>query len=84
MGVGFIQLVTTGHEYNIFNKEPQITFFKIYYRRHTNFYINNYEIEETSATFCQQISTPIIFRLNHINFRYNNYYCRTSLSYKYL
>ncbi len=45
MGVGFIQLITAGYEYNIFNKEPQITFFKIYYRRHTNFYINNYEIE---------------------------------------
>jgi len=44
MGVGFIQLITPGYEYNIFNKEPQITFFKIYYRRHTNFFINNYEI----------------------------------------
>ncbi len=45
MGVGYIQLFTTGNEYNIFNKEPNITFFKIYYRRHTNFFINNYEID---------------------------------------
>lgn len=45
MGVGFIQLITSGYEYNIFNREPQITFFKIYYRRHTNFFINNYEIQ---------------------------------------
>lgn len=44
MGVGFIQLITTGHDNTIFNKEPQISFFKIYYRRHTNFFINNYEI----------------------------------------
>ncbi len=45
MGSGFIQLITQGQEHQIFNKEPQITFFKIYYRRHTNFFINNYEIE---------------------------------------
>ena len=45
MGSGFIQLITQGQEYQIFHKEPQITFFKIYYRRHTNFFINNYEIE---------------------------------------
>lgn len=45
MGVGFIQLITPGYEYNIFNREPQITFFKIYYRRHTNYFINNYEIQ---------------------------------------
>ncbi len=44
MGVGFIQLVTTGNEFSIFNKEPKITFFRIYYRRHTNFFVNNYEI----------------------------------------
>ena len=44
MGIGFIQLITVGNEFNIFNKEPNITFFKIYYRRHTNFFINNYEI----------------------------------------
>jgi hypothetical protein len=44
MGVGYIQLVTKGNEFNIFNKEPEITFFKIYYRRHSNFFINNFEI----------------------------------------
>lgn len=44
MGSGFIQLVAKGNEDNIFNKNPHITFFKIYYRRHTNFFINNIEI----------------------------------------
>ncbi len=44
MGVGFIQLIATGNEYLIFNREPQISFFKIYYRRHTNFFVNNFEI----------------------------------------
>ena len=46
MGVGFIQLITSGDhvENDIFTKNPQITFFKIYYRRHSNFFINNYEI----------------------------------------
>jgi hypothetical protein len=45
MAVGFIQLIFTGNEMNIFNKNPNITFFKIYYRRHSNFYINNYIVE---------------------------------------
>lgn len=41
MGVGFVQLITTGNEYSIFNDNPQITFFKAYYRRFSNFFINN-------------------------------------------
>jgi hypothetical protein len=43
MGVGFIQLITNGED-NIFTNNPQITYFKIYYRRYSNFFINNYEI----------------------------------------
>lgn len=43
MGVGFIQLITNGED-NIFTNKPQITYFKIYYRRYSNFFINNYEI----------------------------------------
>ena len=42
MGVGYIQIVTTGNNKEIFNRDPQISFFKIYYRRHTNFFINNF------------------------------------------
>lgn len=41
MGVGFIQLFSVGNEEKIFNYNPNISFFKIYYRRHTNFFINN-------------------------------------------
>ena len=44
MGSGYIQLLAVGSEANIFNYNPNISFFKIYYRRHTNFYINNMNI----------------------------------------
>lgn len=44
MGTGYIQLIAVGSEINIFNYNPNISFFKIYYRRHTNFFINNMEI----------------------------------------
>lgn len=44
MGSGYIQLLAVGSEVNIFNLNPNITFFKIYYRRHTNFFISNMEI----------------------------------------
>ena len=43
MGVGFIQLITNGNN-DIFTNKPQITYFKIYYRRYSNFFINNYDI----------------------------------------
>ena len=45
MGSGYIQLLTAGNSVNIFNYNPNISFFKIYYRRHTNFFINNMTIE---------------------------------------
>ncbi len=48
MGTGYIQLIAVGSEANIFNYNPNISFFKIYYRRHTNFYINNMDIEGNS------------------------------------
>lgn len=44
MGSGYIQLLAVGSEVNIFNYNPNISFFKIYYRRHANFYINNMDI----------------------------------------
>lgn len=44
MGSGYIQLFAVGSEYNIFNYNPNISFFKIYFRRHTNFFINNMDI----------------------------------------
>ena len=44
MGSGYIQLLAVGSEVDIFNYNPNISFFKIYYRRHTNFFLNNMEI----------------------------------------
>ena len=37
---GFIQLITSGYDNILFNKDADIDFFKIIYRRHTNFFIN--------------------------------------------
>lgn len=48
MGVGFIQLLTVGSENKIFNYNPNISYFKIYYRRHTNFFMNNMVINGNS------------------------------------
>jgi hypothetical protein len=45
MGVGFIQLIAIGNEEHIFNRSPNISFFKTYFRRHSNFFINNFEID---------------------------------------
>jgi hypothetical protein len=46
MGSGYIQLITNhSNENKILNYNPNITFFKIYYRRYTNFFINNFVIE---------------------------------------
>lgn len=44
MAVGFIQLIFTGTEKYLLNVNPDVTFFKIYYRRYSNFYIQNYLI----------------------------------------
>lgn len=49
MGSGYIQLLAVGSEVNIFNYNPNITFFKIYYRRHTNFFISNMEINDNNV-----------------------------------
>ena len=46
MGSGYVQLITNhSNENKILNYNPNITFFKIYYRRYTNFFINNFVIE---------------------------------------
>jgi hypothetical protein len=45
MGSGYIQLLAVGSESYIFNYNPNISFFKIYYRRYANFYINNMSIQ---------------------------------------
>lgn len=50
MPSGFIQLLTTGNESEYLHYNPHITFFKCYYRRHTNFFINNLEIHSNYIT----------------------------------
>ena len=41
---GILQLLTAGTETEYLNNVPHISFFKCYFRRHTNFFINNVEI----------------------------------------
>lgn len=65
MGVGFIQLLTVGGENKIFNYNPNISFFKIYYRRHTNFFMNNMIINGNSINIDDDFN--IISKL--INFK---------------
>ena len=45
--------------------------------------VNNYELDEIDDNF-NMTERPIIFQLSEINKRYNNYYCSTTLNYKYL
>jgi hypothetical protein len=44
MPAGWIQLLTNGKESEYLNNVPNISFFKCYFRRHTNFFINNIEL----------------------------------------
>ena len=44
--------------------------------------INNYNLDENHDTFSEQTAIPVVFYMKEINHHYNNYYCRTSLSYK--
>lgn len=57
MGSGYIQLLAVGSEANIFNYNPNISFFKIYYRRHTNFYINNMDINGNNIKLSNIMNT---------------------------
>ena len=41
---GILQLLSAGTETEYLNNVPHISFFKCYFRRHTNFFINNIEI----------------------------------------
>ena len=87
MAVGFIQLIFAGNEQNIFNKDPNITFFKIYYRRHTNFYINNYIVEGNETKHDKLISFNIpmggdlLFK-NYLYIDYQEHYFELFEDYK--
>lgn len=57
MGSGYIQLLAIGSESYFLNYNPNISFFKIYFRRHTNFYINNMEITGNNIKTLNLIDT---------------------------
>jgi len=87
MGVGFIQLIAVGNEANIFNYNPNISFFKIYYRRHSNFFINNMSINGNSVEISNNnnslLSNILTFKIPHdgdflgksyLEFNFDDYY----------
>ena len=60
MGGGLMQLVAYGAQDIYLTGNPQITFFKVVYRRHTNFSVES--IEQTfngTATFGKKVSCTI-------------------------
>ena len=60
MGGGLLQLVAYGAQDIYLSGNPQITFFKVVYRRHTNFSMES--IEQTfngSANFNSKVTCPI-------------------------
>lgn len=67
MGSGYIQLLTVGNEANIFNYNPNISFFKIYYRRHTNFFINNMTIEGNPINLSNLTEPNILSNSSNLN-----------------
>lgn len=71
MGVGFISLISTGLEDLYLIGDPQITFFKVMYRRTTEFSMADYEIKingdpQPGSTHMINI-TPIGDKLNRIS-----------------
>ena len=53
MGGGLMQLVAHGAQDSYLTGNPQITFFKVVYRRHTNFSIESIEQTLTGATYSE-------------------------------
>ena len=54
---GLLQLAAYGAQDVYLTGNPQITFFKVVYRRHTNF-----SLESISASFCEfSVSREVIF-----------------------
>jgi hypothetical protein len=70
MGGGLMQLVAYGAQDIYLTGNPQITFFKVVYRRHTNFSIESIEqVFNGSPTFGQKVSATISRNgdlINHI------------------
>lgn len=61
MSGGIIQLVAYGAENVYLNSDPQITFFKVVYRRHTNFSRENISMNfsQENPDFGQKVTCPI-------------------------
>ena len=61
MSGGIIQLVAVGQENMFLTDDPQITFFKLVYRRHTNFSIEQIpqKFTELNPDFGMKVSCPI-------------------------
>jgi len=60
MGGGLIQLVAYGAQDIYLTGNPEITFFKVVYRRHTNFAVEAMEIPIDSAKFDGENNTQIL------------------------
>lgn len=57
---GLIQLVAYGHQDVYLSGNPQITFFKVVYRRHTNFSVESVEqVFESTADFGKKVSCKV-------------------------
>ena len=96
MPTGFIQLITNNNksvENDIVYKDPQITFFKAIYRRHTNFIIDNsnttpkYELENVfpiekkgDLVYNPILKVSIDERVIELGNDYNNYYTTNNSS----
>lgn len=84
--MGFIQLIAVGNESDIFNHSPHISFFKTYYRRYCNFFINNMTIEGKNVSVNQNNLTSskiITFKIpkngdllgkSYIELKFDDYY----------
>jgi len=76
---GFIQLLATGKEKEYLNDVPHISFFKCYFRRHTNFFINNIEIysnyyENNEINTVQIPNSGDLLSKGYLKFNFNENY----------
>lgn len=86
MGVGYIQLLAVGSEANIFNYNPNISFFKTYFRRHSNFFINNMTIQGNQVNVSRNnnlVTNNVLFKIpkdgdlfskSYIQFTFDDFY----------
>lgn len=66
MAGGVIQLIIYGSQDMYLTANPQITYFKVVYRRHTNFSIEPHELQVQTNPNFGQISSVELFRLGDL------------------